>query len=221
MLAAGRAFHPHFSSRKVVHDKIFRGCRSFAFGEKSRGCLGLSSVNQAGVGLFPLVTISRCSRGGHLLCGPHKVSSRLLSTSNKQSGAGDRISKGTSSTFLGRWMAPKDMPPRGTPKWYGEMVLICTVFAITGSSTMVMVRPAVSNVLGLKGSLKDGPWSYRICSLVIMTPLYASLLVVVGTIFGRHAYFRHFSVKMFSRFGIPPELVDKNFHETAKNFRKW
>eukprot|EP00544_Gedaniella_sp_CCMP2646_P011618 CAMPEP_0202499296 /NCGR_PEP_ID=MMETSP1361-20130828/29297_1 /ASSEMBLY_ACC=CAM_ASM_000849 /TAXON_ID=210615 /ORGANISM="Staurosira complex sp., Strain CCMP2646" /LENGTH=86 /DNA_ID=CAMNT_0049131451 /DNA_START=371 /DNA_END=631 /DNA_ORIENTATION=+ len=86
---------------------------------------------------------------------------------------------------------------------------------------MVLVRPAMSQILGLKGSLKDGPWSYRICSLVIMTPLYACLLVVVGTVFGRHAYFRHFAVKMFSRFGIPPELMDKEFAKNAKNFRKY
>ena len=96
-------------------------------------------------------------------------------------------------TFLQRWMAPKEIPPRNTPRWYAEMLLICTVFAITGTSTMVLVRPAMSDILGLKGSLKDGPWSYRICSLVIMTPLYSILLVCVGTIFGRHAYFRHFA----------------------------
>jgi hypothetical protein len=113
------------------------------------------------------------------------------------------------------------MPERWTLPWYREMVLISTVFAITGSSTMVVVRPAVSNVLGLKGSLKDGPWSYRICSLVIMTPIYATLLVLVGTVFGRHHYFRHFSVKMWSRFGIPPEMLDQSFHETKKHFRKW
>jgi len=86
---------------------------------------------------------------------------------------------------------------------------------------MVIVRPAVSDVLGLKGSLKDGPWSYRLCSLVIMTPLYAMMLVLVGTTFGRHAYFRYFAIKMFSRFGIPPEAIDKSFHETSKTFRKW
>lgn len=43
------------------------------------------------------------------------------------------------TTFLQRWMAPKEMPPRWTLRWYGEMVLVCTVFAITGSSTMVLV----------------------------------------------------------------------------------
>ncbi len=90
------------------------------------------------------------------------------------------VSKESQKTFLQRWMAHKEIPPRGTLKWYGEMTLLCTVFAITGTSTMVLVRPAVSEVLGLKGSLKDGPWSYRICSLVIMTPLYAGMLVVVG-----------------------------------------
>ena len=100
------------------------------------------------------------------------------------------------TTFLQRWMAHKEIPPRWTLKWYGEMTLICTVFAITGTSTMVLVRPAMSEVLGLKGSLKEGPWSYRLCSIVIMTPLYATLLVAVGTVFGRHAYFRHFAVKV-------------------------
>lgn len=124
-------------------------------------------------------------------------------------------------TLLQRWMGHKEIPPRGTLKWYGEMALLCTVFAITGSSTMVLVRPAVSDVLGLKGSFKDGPWSYRVCSIVIMTPVYSAMLVLVGTAFGRHFYFRHFAVKMFSRFGIPPELMDASFHKTAKNFRKY
>jgi len=54
-----------------------------------------------------------------------------------------------------------------------------------------------------------------------MTPVYATLLIAVGTVFGRHAYFRHFSVKIFSRFGIPPEAIDANYHQTKKTFRKW
>lgn len=123
--------------------------------------------------------------------------------------------------FWQSFTGPKPMPERWTPSWYREMVLVCTVFAITGSSTMIVVRPAVSKGLGLHGSMKDGPWSYRICSLVIMTPIYATLLVMVGTVFGRHHYFRHFSVKMWSRFGIPPEMLDASFHETKKHFRKW
>lgn len=54
-----------------------------------------------------------------------------------------------------------------------------------------------------------------------MSPIYGVLLVVVGTAFGRHVYFKMFSVKMFSRFGIPPELLDKAYHEKKKTFRKW
>ena len=178
-------------------------------------------------------------------------------------------------TLLGRFLSPRPMPPRGTPKWYAEMALLCAVFGITGTSTMFLVRPAVGDVLGLRGTMRDGewfrfpsevvlrplppfvylegytlslpshatrshparypppnhnrrdettkigPWSYRLCSLFIMTPLYPIILVGVGTVFGRHAYFRHFAVRMFSRFGIPPELLDKNFAENARHFKKW
>ena len=143
--------------------------------------------------------------------------------STKQSLSPSTQSQSTtqSKTFIQNFLGPKDMPPRNTFAWYREMILLSTVFAITGSSTMFLVRPAVSEVLGLQGSMKDGPWSYRIASLVIMTPLYSILLVGVGTVFGRHFYFKHFSVKMLSRFGIPPEMLDANFRQTAKNFKKW
>ena len=42
-------------------------------------------------------------------------------------------------TMLSNFLGPKPMPERHTFAWYGEMLLICTVFAITGSSTMVLV----------------------------------------------------------------------------------
>jgi hypothetical protein len=37
-----------------------------------------------------------------------------------------------------RFLAPKPMPERYSASWYREMILICTVFAITGSSTMLV-----------------------------------------------------------------------------------
>ncbi len=100
----------------------------------------------------------------------------------------------------------------------------CTHLTVHDVSTFFLyqlVRPAVSDGLGIKGSMLEGPWSYRICTFIIISPVYATLLVIVGTIFGRHAYFRQFSVKIFSRFGIPPELMDKNHHLNKKHFRKW
>ena len=55
-------------------------------------------------------------------------------------------------------MAPSVWAPRNTPKWYTEMALLCTVFGITGTLTMFLVRPAVGNVLGLQGTMRDGEW---------------------------------------------------------------
>ena len=48
-------------------------------------------------------------------------------------------SSSSSSQFWNSFFAPKPMPDRWSSAWYREMLLICTVFAITGSSTMVLV----------------------------------------------------------------------------------
>lgn len=113
----------------------------------------------------------------------------------------------------------------GTLKWkctvYLSLLLVPFPDSHLTCGNNQLVRPAVSDGLGIKGSMREGPWSYRICSFVLISPIYATLLVFVGTLFGRHAYFRQFSVKIFSRFGIPPELMDKNYHVNKKHFRKW
>ena len=76
----------------------------------------------------PSAAITRCSR--------------FFSKSSKDSIASStrNHSKNAEQTFLQRFLGPKDIPPRGTIGWYGEMLLICTVFAITGTSTMMLVR---------------------------------------------------------------------------------
>lgn len=53
---------------------------------------------------------------------------------------GETASQETMSTWQ-RFLAPKPMPERQTAAWYRELLLICTVFGITGSSTM-LVRSA-------------------------------------------------------------------------------
>jgi hypothetical protein len=52
-----------------------------------------------------------------------------------------------SQTWFQRFLAPKEIPPRGTLKWYLEMLLITTVFGVTGTSTMVLVSPVRSCIL--------------------------------------------------------------------------
>lgn len=46
----------------------------------------------------------------------------------------------------------KEMPKMYSPAWFGEMALLCTVFAITGSSTMFLVRPFMQKTLKLEGN---------------------------------------------------------------------
>jgi hypothetical protein len=45
-------------------------------------------------------------------------------------------------TMLSKFLGPKPMPERHSAAWYGEMLLLCTVFGITGSSTMFLVSSA-------------------------------------------------------------------------------
>ncbi|KAJ1446193.1 hypothetical protein M885DRAFT_547449 [Pelagophyceae sp. CCMP2097] len=81
-----------------------------------------------------------------------------------------------------------------------EATVICTVFAITGSSSVAVVRPVLKETTGIEGSLRDGPWSYRISSILLVSPIYSVILVSVGTVFGRHRFFASMAQKIVSRF---------------------
>ena len=75
----------------------------------------------------------------------------------------------------------------------------------------------------------QGPWAYRIGTLLIMFPIYPILLLTFGTLGRRHVYFRHFAVKMLSRFGIPKGKLDpwyrgksvEQIKKMEESFRKW
>ena len=124
--------------------------------------------------------------------------------------------------FWRRWTAERPLPDRWTFAWWWEMAIIFTVFGITGSSSVFFVRPVMGKVLGLEGnfgkrmrvkllihclgSMKEGPWSFRLISLVVLMPIYSVLLVCVGTVFGRHAYFKKFALRMWKRF-IPSRFL--------------
>ena len=71
---------------------------------------------------------------------------------------------------------------------------------------MALVRPALKQTFGLEGSMIDGPWSYRVTSLLVVSPIYASLLVTFGTLAGRHRYFASMATKIFGRF-VPRAVI--------------
>jgi len=89
--------------------------------------------------------------------------------------------------------------------WWWDQLVVIVVFAITGSATVYFVKPVMKDILQLEGSLKDGPWSYRLIYFPIMMPLYSLLLLAIGTLFGRHHYFKKFALRMWSRF-LPKSL---------------
>lgn len=118
---------------------------------------------------------------------------------------------------------PKPGSLRGLPR--GEFAYICTIFAITGSSSAYFVRPALKFLLtsttignsvavhmGIpdpeNASLFGGPWPFRLLYFAFMMPMYSILLFSFGTIFGRGVFFRHFLVKMWSRM-LPKPLHDR------------
>jgi hypothetical protein len=66
-----------------------------------------------------------------------------------------------SQSWFQKFLSPKEIPPRNTSKWYLEMLLICTVFGITGTSTMVLVSPFV-HIISSYFADRDSFFSYII-----------------------------------------------------------
>ena len=142
--------------------------------------------------------------------------------------AGQRHASGASETTpfqrFWRWTTQ----PR--PSWKEdktEAAVAFCVFGVTGSSSVAVVRPLLRETTGLEGSMKDGPWSYRIISLLCVSPVYACVLVTVGaqrrvffhprlaepsflgTVAGRHLFFANMANKIFGRF-VPAALNPLN-----------
>ena len=88
-----------------------------------------------------------------------------------------------------------------------EAAVAFVVFGITGSTSVALVRPTLKKTIGLEGSMREGPWSYRITSLVAVSPIYATLLVTIGTVAGRHRFFAYMATKIFGRFLPSPVMT--------------
>jgi len=101
---------------------------------------------------------------------------------------------------LGRyWTSEPISHPRFSPLWWRDTVLILVVFSITGSLSLLVVKPLLSSVFGISGSLRDGPNSYRLLSVLLVPPAYSVMLVTIGTLAGQHYYFRKVAMRMWGR----------------------
>jgi hypothetical protein len=95
-----------------------------------------------------------------------------------------------------------------TPESKLEAAVVFCVFGVTGSTSVALVRPSLKNVFGLEGNMRDGPWSYRIISIVAVSPIYACCLMTFGTLAGRHNFFAYMSHKIFGRF-VPKSISSR------------
>lgn len=75
-----------------------------------------------------------------------------------------------------------------------QMAIIFVVFAITGTTASYLSKP----ILAWLGITKDNfhPVLYWILYILIILPVYKILLVIIGTIFGQHTFFKNFVFKM-------------------------
>jgi hypothetical protein len=83
-------------------------------------------------------------------------------------------------------------------KW--EMIRVFIVFAVTGSSSMLVGRP----IIKLLGITKENLNSvlYWILFIIIGLIIYQILLVTFGWLFGQFKFFWEFEKKMLRRFGL-------------------
>ena len=78
-----------------------------------------------------------------------------------------------------------------------QIVIILIVFALTGSAS-VWIKKQIFDFIGIDDSLH---YFFRLLlSILIITPLYQALLLVIAALFGQFRFFWEFEKKTFSRF---------------------
>ena len=87
-----------------------------------------------------------------------------------------------------------------------ELIRIFIVFAITGSSSMLVGRPIIKWLGVTQDNLH--PLFYWVLFIVISLFFYQILLVFIGWVFGQFQFFWNFEKKMIRRFGLGRFLRD-------------
>jgi uncharacterized protein YacL len=85
-------------------------------------------------------------------------------------------------------------------KYRWELIRVFLVFAVTGTSSLIIGRPIIKLIGITKENLN--PILYWILFIIIATIFYQILLVIFGWLFGQFKFFWEFEKKMLRRFGL-------------------
>lgn len=81
-----------------------------------------------------------------------------------------------------------------------EILVICIVFAATGSLSVWVSKPVLSFLHINKETLS--PWFYWPLRILIVTPIYQVVLITLGTLAGQFNFFWNMEKKILGRFGV-------------------
>ncbi len=90
-----------------------------------------------------------------------------------------------------------------TSNW--QILIICFVFAITGSSSVYVAKPFLAWLGMDKSNFSDVWWAqtlYWVLRILLVFPFYQILLVLFGWLFGQFKFFWAFEKKMLGRIGL-------------------
>ena len=102
--------------------------------------------------------------------------------------------------------------PKKSYQFYLEWFTICIIFGITGSSAVYLIRPIITHLTGLSGTLRDGPNSYRLLYILLLSPSYYIVLFGISRLSNRRKFFDPMILKTWGRL-IPQQYKHKLFHQ--------
>lgn len=81
-----------------------------------------------------------------------------------------------------------------------QLFIICIVFAITGSFSVLITEPVILFIFGDLGGLN--PLLSWLLRILILFPIYQALLLFFGFIFFQYKFFYQFEKKILKKIGL-------------------
>ncbi len=105
--------------------------------------------------------------------------------------------------------------PTDKPADWLHWTIVIVVFGFTGTLSLLLTRFVLHGMFQVEGEIWAGPWSYRIAYILVGPPVYTVTLVVVGSVFGKQAYFKERALRTWRRL-LPRRM---SFRSVGAGFR--